>query len=122
MVYHFPTEILNHPKVKKVLEVFEVSGGFLGRDLWSRKDCGSLLITPEQKKEAREQFGTPSYGSAPAIDDDGVVIVYGDEYKSLASVLCGMFEAICKEMGLECTSTDFNLAHDLFQPAMAQGC
>ncbi len=121
MVYHFPAEVMNHPRVQKVLAAFDVGGGFVGKDLWSRSNCGSLLITPEQKTEAREMLGGEAfYGSAPAINDEGIAVVYGDEYTSLASILCDMFEAVCKEMGLDFTSTDFNLAHDLFQPAMTQ--
>ena len=98
-IHHFPAELLEHPEVKKFLQVFEVSG-FVG-DLWNRSACGTIALTKEQKQVAQTRFNNDNT-DVPHIDVDSTdfVVIYGDEYESLAhtfALLCS--DAMAKLKG-----------------------
>ena len=109
VVHHFPRELLDHPKVKAFIEKFELQDGFVGDDLWHRAQCGSFLVTPEQKAKVERDFRGDNHLSdgdyqctGPAIDMDPeqVVLIYGDEYGSIASSLCSLLlNALCEQKG-----------------------
>jgi len=102
-VHHFPSELLQHPKIKAFLQTFEIEDGFVGPELWSRTHCTTVAITKEQKAEVQDKLTNNDYGaSGPAInvDTDEVVVIYGDEYQSIASALCNlMYEALVEQKG-----------------------
>lgn len=91
MVYHVPREFFDHPQVKKFMEVYEISEGFVGENLWGRSTCGTLAMTKEQKQEVVRNFRQPGYEDFrhPAIDveSDEVVIVLGDEHNQIVNML-----------------------------------
>jgi len=109
VVHHFPRELLDHPKVKAFIEKFELQDGFVGEDLWHRAQCGSFLVTPDQKAEVARSFSGDNDISdddyqctGPAVDTDPgqVVLIYGDEYESIARSLCSLLiEALCEKTG-----------------------
>lgn len=87
-IHHFPREVLDHPTVQHFLKTFEIEGGFVSDNLWHRGECTTVAITQEQKAEVRRQLVENEYDArAPAIDveSDEVVVIYGDEYTSIAS-------------------------------------
>ncbi len=99
-VYYFPKEVLDDPQVKAFIEAHELGDGYLGSHLWSRESCSSFLVTKEQKAEAKSILRNPyddddkysDYCSeaSKVIDpkDDGVYVIYGDEYSDTTHVLC----------------------------------
>jgi hypothetical protein len=113
MVYHFPRELLNDPKIKGFLKAFEIEEGFVGSDLWDRGQCGTLAITREQKEEAHQQLANAEYGHAGLglvhlANDDEVTVIYGDEYNDLAACLGNMLEALCRDRGIPLSGRDYN--------------
>ena len=92
-VHHVPRAILDDPEISAFLEAFEVNKGFVGTDLWHRGLCSSLLVTDEQKAEARRQLHDGEY-KGPAIPDDPnlVTVIYGDEHESIAHTLMALIE------------------------------
>lgn len=101
MVHHFPREVLNDPNVAAFIQAFQVEGGFVGDDLWHRGQCSTMAMTPEQKQEVREKLASVDF-SHPAIrDDDSVVVIYGDEYQSLASSLAGLMRQAAEKLGYQ---------------------
>ena len=110
VVYHFPVAVLQDPTVQAFLNAFEISGGFVGADLWHRGACGTFAVTREQKEECQRKFASindgtddPVYGSIPGVPmgDDSVTVIYGDEYQSLASSLVGLLQQAAKKMGIK---------------------
>jgi hypothetical protein len=111
VVHHFPRELLNHPKVKTFIEKFELQDGFVGDNLWHRDRCGSFLVSADQKAEVARNFSGDNSlsdddyqckGPAIDMDPDQVVLIYGDEYGSIASSLCSLLiEALCEKAGPE---------------------
>jgi hypothetical protein len=110
MVYHFPKELLANPEVKAFLDAFELHGGFVGSELWSRDTCTTVAMTKEQKLEVRAKLAESDYGGAPPInaDDDSIVVIYGDEYQSIASTLARMLCQIAHKTGVTVSGQDYN--------------
>lgn len=107
VVYHFPTEVLQDPMVQAFLRSFEVSGGFVGSEMWHRGACASFAVTREQKEELNQKFNSineeeETYTNVPQapLDEGTVTLVYGDEYTSLASTLSHLLQEAAKRMGI----------------------
>jgi hypothetical protein len=101
VIHGFNAELLNDERVQAMLSAYGVEKGFIGDDLMNRGDCGSLLITPEQKEEASKQFRESEYGGIEmSFDRDSVYVIYGDEYDGLAQEISRLFETIAEEKGL----------------------
>lgn len=110
-IHFFPKEILKHPLLVSFLERYEISGGFVGEDLWSRSTCDSLLLTEEQKNQANKDLKSLDGFHAPSVVEGGqeeFVVIYGDEYSGVASIFAEMCEDVCKELGLKHSSTEYN--------------
>ena len=112
VVYHFPVELLEFPEIAAFLRTYEVEGGFVGRDMWSRSRCGSLAVTRDQKDDIRCQLVNSDYGHVPEVtvdDDTTFVIVFGDEYHDMASILAGMLREVCETvLGFTPVSQSYN--------------
>jgi hypothetical protein len=102
------------------MQIMDLSKGFVGEDLWSRPECTTIAITKEQKQQTLRALKYPPWGPmpddgpsrlhelAPAIEDDSILVVYGDEYVSCASILAGMLRRIADEKGIELKRIDYN--------------
>lgn len=109
VVYHFPTEVLQDPTVQAFLNAFEISGGFVGAEMWNRGSCASFAVTREQKEELNSKFNSindgeeSSYSNLPQapLEDDTVTLVYGDEYMSMASSLAHLLQEAAERMGIK---------------------
>ena len=100
VVYHFSNELLQHPKVSAFLKAFEIEGGFVGEDLWHRSECATVAITKEQKQAVVAQLARMDSGPSIAVDTDEFVVIYGDEYQSIASALMDVIgQALVEEKG-----------------------
>lgn len=110
MVYHFPRELLANPEVKAFLNAFELHGGFVGSELWSRDTCTTIAMTKEQKQEVVAKLAESDYCAPPGInvDDDSVVVIYGDEYQSIASTLARMLCDIAHKTGVSISGHEYN--------------
>jgi len=114
VVYHFPRALLEHEDIKAFLTAFDLHGGFVGSDLWHRGECASIAMTKEQKLEVNDKLngsGASEYCSAPGIntEDDSVVIIYGDEYTSIASSLASLLKDTAQKLGLgDYYGSDYN--------------
>ena len=99
VVHGFDKELLEDPDVAAFMAKYEIQGGYVN-DVWYRS-CDSIAVTPEQKQNLIEQFASSDY-SPRAIpvkpDDNQIVVVYGDEYDSLASQLCGLLSSAAKRL------------------------
>ena len=111
VIHHFPVQLLQHPDVKAFIEAFEISKGFVGSDLWHRGMCATFAVTKEQKEAVRQQLTESEYGRnvEVSIDDDSVVLIYGDEYRSIASSLVHLMGATAQKMNIQCgPSQEYN--------------
>jgi len=100
VVHHFPRRLLETPKIAAFLKTFEVEGGFVGPALWSRSHCTTVAITTEQKSQVHQSL----LGSRPEVrvDSDELVVIYGDEYSSIATYLCDLLvQALINETGCD---------------------
>lgn len=113
-VCHFPRQLLDHPTVKEFIELFEVSQGFIGDDMWNRSTCSTMAVTRKQKERLVEAFHVEGedaqWVKPPAIDveSDDVTVIYGDEYTSLARNLAGLMREAAKEMGLSFFTDEYH--------------
>lgn len=105
MIHHFPPEVLQDPDVRQFLEVFQIAGGFVGRDMGNRSQCGTVAIDPEQKALLRQRMGDSDLLAGP---DTSVVVVYGDEYRSLANSLAQLMRLAAEKLGLPYSKREFN--------------
>ena len=103
-VCFFDRKLLDDPEIKAFLEAFSVSGGYIGPNLWHRGNCGSVLITQEQKEKARKELEELEEGFfssyAPSVDggEDTITIIYGDEYSDdLAYILSRKLTALLND-------------------------
>ncbi len=112
MVYHFPRELFQDKRIQAVLKAFELDGGFVGSDLWHRGLCATVAMTKEQRIAAKQQLVEAEYGSGtPYIDtedDDSVVVIYGDEHRSIAYILSDMLKTVAEEKGISVGGQDYN--------------
>ena len=79
----FDPKILEHPEVQAFIEAYGIKDGYVGKDLWHRGACGSVLVTKEQKEAANKQMRQDSdFCPGVTINPDGqeTVVIYGDEY------------------------------------------
>lgn len=109
VVHSFPVAVLQDPNVQAFLKAFEIHGGFVGTDLWHRSQCGTFAVTKEQKEEVNQMFNAinvageePFYTSIPQVstNNDDVVLIYGDEYQSMASSLSHLMSQAAQKMGI----------------------
>jgi len=102
-VHHVPRTIIEDPDISAFLEAFGAKQGFVGDDLWGRSSCSSVLVTDEQKAEARRQLSDTDFGEVPKIPNDPnlVTVIYGDEYESVASELMRLIEKKIGEVPYE---------------------
>ena len=109
MVHHIPSEIMAHPKVRAFLKVWDIEGGVEPEEPWSRDSCTTIALTPEQKRKVKAKFNEPGYEDfrAPPIDteDDSTLVIFGDEYRSIASALVHLIE---ESMGIDLMGDEFN--------------
>jgi hypothetical protein len=92
-VHAFDMRLLEVPEVKTFMQKFGITRGFVGRDMWMRGSESSLLLTTEQKEEAREDKNEYGGGEPPIPMEAGVfVLVYCDESDSIVSEFCRFLE------------------------------
>lgn len=102
VVHYFDKKLLDHPKVAAFMEAYEIGEGFVGDDLWYRSQCDSILISKASKERAIENLNSSNYADyAPSINSGGdeVIIIYGDEYDSLAQDFAHLLEQVAEEQG-----------------------
>jgi len=111
-VHHFPRQLLEHPEVKAFIETFEISQGFVGSDVWNRSMCSTVAMTKEQKQAAHDAFHAEGYDEyhPPHVDleTDSVMIIYGDEYSSVARSLSRLMRDAAEAMGLAYQKGDYH--------------
>lgn len=102
VVHYFDKGLLDHPKAVAFMEAYEIDEGFVGEDLWYRSHCDSILISKDSKEEAIKNLNSGDYANyAPSINPGGeeVIIIYGDEYDSLAQAFAHLLKQIAEEQG-----------------------
>lgn len=91
MICWFDRKLLEHPDVRAWVDAYGIGEGFIGTDMWHRGACGSILMTLEQKADAMAELNSADYGDFDLGDNpDEFVVIYGDEYTSLASEFCNV--------------------------------
>jgi hypothetical protein len=117
VVYNFPSELLKHPDVQAFMQAMDLFKGFVGEDLWSRTECATIAITKEQKQQTLSALNHSQWGPisdsgfqqlSSAIEDDSILVVYGDEYVSCASILADMLQRIADEKGIKLKYIGYN--------------
>ena len=96
-IYYFPKEVLEDQEVKDFILKYELDGGWVGSNLWYRSECDSFLVSKDQKEEALHELVSEEYGgdrvkTAINPEDDGVYVIFGDEYHSTVHVLNGILK------------------------------
>jgi len=106
---------LEDPEIKAFLEAFELEGGWLGGDLWSRSGNHSFIVTREQRLEARKRLMPEDeeddwWGNPPNInpDNDDVIVIYGDDYQTTANTLAHMLRDVCDRLNLRYDSHEMH--------------
>lgn len=91
VIHHIPRALLEHPKVKAFIETYGLEDGFVGEDMWSRNECATIALTPEQKAKVHHNLTHEDFagyrGPSVDLDTDDVIVVYGDEHPGVASML-----------------------------------
>ncbi len=110
VVYHFPREVVENEDIQAFIKAFEIEEGYVGNHLWNRSSCQTFALTKEQKQEVNAELSDPDYGSGLSVntEDDSVVMVYGDEYHDITSILIHMMVEVAKKMDVSYTEQDFN--------------
>jgi len=110
MVHHFPNALLEDPKVAAFLRAFDVAQGYVGDDLWHRGLCETIAITPAQKEDVNRQLTENEYGASIRVstDTDEFIVIYGDEYSSMASTLCDLLRTVCDERKIPYGGSEYN--------------
>lgn len=100
MICWFDRKLLDNPEVKAFLSAYGIENGTVGQNLWHRGACTSILLTPEQRREAQHKLSTGAFDAsyAPDLgdDDDKIIVIYGDEYSNIATEFANV---LCKAMG-----------------------
>lgn len=101
-VHHFPKQLLEYPAVRSFLEVYEISRGFVGPDLDDRANCSTVAMTKDQKQKVGKD-------RLPYVDlePEGVLVIYGDEYESVARELAELMRQAAEAMGTPCTTDGY---------------
>lgn len=100
VVHHFPRELFEDARVQAFMEAFAAQDGFVGDNMWHRGRCTTVAMTRDQKAIVAHQMRHNEYDAkGPEIDveSDDVVVVYGDEYTTVASQLCSLVCEVAKE-------------------------
>jgi len=102
VVHWFPRELLEDSEVKAFLSSYEIEDGYVGSNLWNRGECGSFITSREQRlgMNAKMRFDSDIYGPMSDPESDDLVVIYGDEYKNLSSILCTILDEACVRLGL----------------------
>lgn len=116
VVHNFPRDLLEDPDVAAFVKAYGLERGLMPEDLWYRSQCTTVAMTKEQKTDLKDLFADNEYGSSYKIDchenDDNIVVVYGDEYDSIASEFCDVLcDAMARKQGIEyyhSSGQDFN--------------
>lgn len=99
VVYHFPKALWEHPRVQALARAYGIDKeGYIG-SVWYRSDCESVAVSREEKEALRSAFMDNEYGTPPGIDVDneGPIVVYGDEYDGLAQTLVSLASSLHQE-------------------------
>lgn len=110
-VYHFPRALFEDPQVQAFIKAYGIDNGFVGSELWHRGECDTFAVTREQKEAvAYELIHGSEYSSHPGInvDNDDVVVIYGDEYSGLTQELASLFKKVGQKQGLTFYSDEYN--------------
>lgn len=116
-IMHFPVEVLEHPSVKHFMDAYGLYGGFIGKHLWHRAQCETIVIGKERKQEVLDRLHSDAYsyeddeeyyGPSVDVESPGGLLIYGDEYPGIASTLHGIISAAAHEMGLSISSSEYN--------------
>lgn len=106
VVHWFPRQVLDDPDVQAFLRAYEIEDGYVGSDLWARNQCGSFVVTKEQRLEMNEKMvldwgdGQDTHGPKADVDSDDVLVVYGDEHHEISLILSGILARACKRLGI----------------------
>lgn len=107
VIHAFDQELLEDEDVKAFMIAYEIQDGFIGKNLWNRSQCGSVILTEEQRQEAIANLNDEEYGN-PNIPEP-VVVIYGDEYNTLAREVCDLLSNAAKKLGKgDMGQNDFN--------------
>jgi len=100
VVHHFPLAMWEHPRVQAFAKAYGIDkNGYIGDNLWHRGQCESIAITREEKIHLQAELSNEDGYRTPSIDvdNDGPIIVYGDEYNGLAQTLDRLMRALHNE-------------------------
>jgi hypothetical protein len=100
-VVHVPQEVLDLDPVRDFMETYNIEDGFIGDHLYYRSSCGSLLVSRDQKETAQKRLDEfwedsefePNTPDIRPDEEDKAVIIYGDEYTTIASELLQIIES-----------------------------
>ena len=103
MICGFDRALLEDEEVQAFLTAFEISEGYIGKDLWHRGECGSILLTEAQKEQANADLAASDYGHVSVGDPKSpeVVVIYGDEYEDLAAAFAHLLYRVADRKSKE---------------------
>lgn len=110
VVHGFDKRLLENTKVKAFMECYGISEGYVARTIWNRGES-CVVVSDEQKELLKRKFAASEYADEPSpgciygdhkIEDGEFAVLYGDEYTTVASVLCDLLSEAYKEMNPDC--------------------
>lgn len=97
-VYQISKEVLEHPDVQAFFDLYGIEDGYVGRNLWSRGDCESIAVSESKQKKVQERLKNGAWGDYEGphvdVDDDQILVVYGDEYDGVAQELVRLLREV----------------------------
>ena len=97
VVHYFDKALLEDPEVAAIIEAYDLQDGLLGDPIYSRSHCSSFILSEGMKQQAAAELkeALEDYSMPPvAVGKPNVmVVIFGDEYSSFASLLC---EILCQ--------------------------
>ncbi len=102
-IHHFPSEVLRHPKIQAFLKIFAIEDGFVSEELFDRSLCTTVAVSRDQKAAVQTALNSEDpedLEDGPFIDveSDEVVVIFGDEYDSIAKTLSWMMAEVLTEV------------------------
>lgn len=108
-VHWFDPRVLKDPDVKQFISKYELADGEVGSGLMNRSSCGSYIPNATKHAEAMAQLAGEEY--SPPIGptyDDRVIVIYGDEYQTVFSMLSERMRKAAERLKLAHDSASYN--------------
>ena len=103
VVHGFDRALLEDEEVRTFMETYGLLGGLEGNP-W-RRDSPVIAVTEEQVESVKRSLTEHEYAGSSTSAANGldpkehIVVIYGDEYRTVANELCGILSEAAERLG-----------------------